>query len=389
MYKHLYQRFLKAHPQELHFACHSHHYWPDISREAHMQYWDDSAKFVDNKWEHIFSTKVPQAQKLIAEALNLSHPEQIVFAPNTHEFVFRLLSSLDWNRKLRILTTDSEFYSFDRQINRLSELGNFEVVKVPTLPFASFHERFEKELQQGAWDMVFISHVFFNSGLACDIKRLAQKAPSDSLFVIDGYHSFLAVPVDLAPLQKKVFYLAGSYKYAQGGEGACFLYVPPGTRHRPFHTGWFAELSHLAAVGNQVGYPEDALQYAGSTMDFSGLYRLIAVLEKFKSEGLSVANIHQIVKRNQQSFLAALEKNPHPVLNAQNLVNPEISGLDRGHFLTFECPSVERTQTLVAELKRHHVQTDSRSTRLRFGFGLYHDADDIQELVSRISRLSS
>ncbi|WP_413568550.1 aminotransferase class V-fold PLP-dependent enzyme [Bdellovibrio sp. HCB117] len=388
MYKHLYQRFLEAHPQELHFACHSHHYWPDVSRDAHIQYWDDSARYVDDKWAHIFSVKVPRAQQLIAEVLNISHSEQIVFAPNTHEFVFRLLSSLDWKKKIRILTTDSEFYSFDRQINRLSEMENFEVVKVPTLPFETFHERFEAEMARGTWDLIFLSHVFFNSGLVCEVHRLATKAPQGSMFVIDGYHSFMAVPLDFSALQDRVFYIAGSYKYAQGGEGACFLYVPPQTRHRPFHTGWFAELSHLSAVGNQVGYPQDALQYAGSTMDFSALYRLIAVLEKFKSEGLNVAKIHQVIKDNQRTFLASLEELQHPVLNRKNLFISASATTEHGHFLTFECPSVEATQALVHQLKQAKVQTDSRGTRLRFGFGLYHDNGDLSELVHRIGTLA-
>lgn len=382
MYKHLYQRFLAAHPHQIHFACHSHHYWPDVTRDAHLQYWDDSCKYVDHKWEYIFSNKVPQAQKLIAENLNLSRPEQIVFAPNTHEFVFRLLSSLDWNKKLRILTTDSEFYSFDRQINRLSELNQFEVIKVPTLPFDTFHERFEATTQSGPWDLIFVSQVFFNSGMVCDFKRLSQSAPENCLFVVDGYHGFMAIPTDLKSLEDRIFYLAGSYKYAQGGEGACFLHVPAGTRHRPLYTGWFAELSKLSAVGNEVGYPQDALQYAGSTMDFSALYRLIASLEVFKKEGLSVQVIHKHIQNNQKAFLAELELKKHPLLHLNSLVSSNLE--EHGHFLTFELPSSEACQKLVTELESKNLQVDSRKNRLRFGFGLYHDLADIKEAILRL-----
>jgi len=380
MYKHLYRRFLEARPDVLHFACHSHHYWPDVSREAHLQYWDDTARLADEKWSHFFSVKVPAAQKLIAEALNLSHPSQIVFAPNTHEFVFRLLSALDWNRKVRVLTTDSEFYSFDRQINRLAEFPQFDVVKVPVFPTETFEERFEKEMSHGEWNLIFLSHVFFNSGFACDVLRLARSAPAQAMFAVDGYHSFMAMPLDLSSVQERIFYLAGSYKYAQGGEGACFLYVPPSARHRPFHTGWFAELSHLSAVGNEVGYPTDALQYAGSTMDFSALYRLIAVLEKFKAEGLSVGKIHSLVQSNQELFLKELEQKRHPLLNAQTLLQFHTG--ERGHFLTFALPSTEITQKMVRELQARKVQTDSRANRLRFGFGLYHDPEDVKKAVA-------
>ncbi len=385
MVKHLYSRFLKASPNTLHFACHSHHYWPDVTREAHLQYWDDTSKWVDDKWEHIFSEKIPRAQQLIAKNLDLSFSDQIVFAPNTHEFVMRLLSSLNWEKKVRILTTDSEFYSFDRQINRLQEMANFEVVKVPTLPFADFHERFEKEMRSGHWDMIFFSHVFFNSGLVADIERLVMAAPPSAMTVVDGYHGFMAVPTSLKNVSEKAFYVAGSYKYAQGGEGACFLVVPKSVRHRPHYTGWFAELAHLHAVGQEVGYPENAMQYSGSTMDFSAVYRLIAALEVFEKEGLSVSRIHKIVQTNQKLFLENLASLNHPLLHPRQLIAQNLD--HHGHFLTFNLNNSETTAEIVKRLKNLGVITDSRRDRLRFGFGLYHEAQDILDLCSRIGKI--
>lgn len=347
-----------------------------------MQYWDDCAQYVDDKWSYFFSQKIPRAQKLIASVLSLSHPESIVFAPNTHEFVMRLLSSLDWNGKVRVLTTDSEFYSFDRQINRLKELPQFEVVKVPTLPFETFHERFEKTMSEGPWSMIFTSQVFFNSGLVADTGRLAKAAPKNALFVIDGYHAFMAVPSSLNEIESRAFYIAGSYKYAQGGEGACFMVVPPTVQHRPFYTGWFAELSKLHAIGNEVGYPHDALQYAGSTMDFTALYRLIATLEKFTAEKITVEKIHAHIQNMQHLFLTELEKIHHPLLNRKSLLM--IDSNSHGHFLTFALPDQETTGKFVKDLKAKKVMTDSRSHRLRFGFGMYHDEADVHELVNRL-----
>src|SRR5690606_735626 len=91
-HKHLYSRFLKGHEGKLHFAAHSHHFWPDITREAQLDYWDDCAKASDHKWDKILGEVVPKFQSHVASLLNLKHREQIVFAPNTHEFVSRLLS---------------------------------------------------------------------------------------------------------------------------------------------------------------------------------------------------------------------------------------------------------------------------------------------------------
>lgn len=383
MYKHLYQRFLQAHPTSLHFACHSHHYWPDCTRDAHLKYWDDSCKYVDEKWEYFFSGPLKETQELIAAELKVTQAEQIVFAPNTHELVFRLLTSLDWKKdKIKILTTDSEFYSFDRQINRLAEMPQFEVQKVPTLPFDTFHERFEQELARETWDMVFFSQVFFNSGLVCDIHRLTTKVPSGTAVVIDGYHGFLALPLDFSTLQDRAFYLAGSYKYAQGGEGACFLYVPTGTAHRPLYTGWFAELAQLNSVNGEVGYPENALQYAGSTMDFSGVYRLRSVLTLFMEKEITTEKIHQHILTNQQLFLAELNKAHHPVFNEKNLIKK--AGALHGHFLTFTLRDTEATKKTVHLLSQAGLRTDSRGNKIRFGFGLYQNHEDVKRAVQII-----
>src|SRR3989344_3661016 len=91
----------------------------------------------------------------------------------------------------------------------------------------------------------------------------------------------MAVPTDLSRLCKRAFYLAGSYKYAQGGEGCCFLVVPENCDLRPLNTGWFAGFADLASsmtTRGQVRFSQDGFRFAGSTLDFSALYRLISVL---------------------------------------------------------------------------------------------------------------
>lgn len=382
MYKKYYSRFLAAQSPALHFACHSHHYWPDITREAHLKYWDDSARYVDSKWEYFFSNAIPKAQTFIAKNLGLTSGENIVFAPNTHEFVFRLLSQFLENKTLKILTTDSEFYSFDRQINRLAEFPHIEVVKVPTQPFDSFEERFIEAAGKANYDLIFFSHVFFNSGFASDIDKILNNlAKSKSTIVLDGYHSFMALPINFQAYENRVFFLAGSYKYAQGGEGGCFLHVPKGTEHRPVYTGWFAELAQLDNVSKSTAYPTSAMQYAGSTMDYSAVYRLNAVLELFSEEGITPAEIHAHIRNLQRVFIEEMKKQAHPLLNEASLL---YFGENLGHFLTFELPGIRETQNLVDQLKTAKIITDSRGNRLRFGFGLYLSEDDIRKACSLI-----
>ena len=48
------RRFLAANPGRLHFAAHSHHPWPDVTRQAVLDGWDDAARLMDRKWDRIF-----------------------------------------------------------------------------------------------------------------------------------------------------------------------------------------------------------------------------------------------------------------------------------------------------------------------------------------------
>lgn len=381
MYKKLYQKFIQANLGVQHYACHSHHYWPDVTFEAVQQCWLDSAKYVDSKWDYFFGIKLPQAQKLISETLNLAKPEQIVFASNTHEFVTRILSCLNPRKANRILTTDSEFYSFDRQINRLSEEKNIEVVKVATEPFETFESRFLEEASKNNFDLVFFSHVFFNSGYVFQgFEKLVQAIQnSETIIVMDGYHGFMAVPTNLQAAQDRMFYVAGSYKYAQGGEGACFLYVPEWAQSlRPLNTGWFAGFADLADYRTdkkQVSYSNDGFRFAGATIDFTAIYRLIATLELFKKENIQVQDIHKFVQQNQKQFLNDISQIDHEIFQKyicqKNLLGTQLE--NHGHFLTFDLKDAKLTQEVSKQLASRKIITDSRGSRLRFGFGLYQD----------------
>ena len=373
MYKHLYSLFLDKNKGIQHYACHSHHYWPDVTRAATIQYWDDSAQYVDDKWDYCFEHKLPRVQQLIANNLNLSYPEQIAFAPNTHEFVARIISCFDPRKTINVLTTDSEFYSFDRQINRLIETGIVNVKKVPTMPFDTFEERFKEEIKKADYDLVFFSHVFFNSGIVTknfqDI--VATITNPDTIIVMDGYHGFMAVPTDLSSVENRMFYIAGGYKYAQAGEGCCFMYAPKGANQRPLYTGWYAGFGALKTDGGNTGYSDNGMRFAGSTMDYAALYRMEASLSLFKQEGLTVEVIHNYVQKMQENFKNYIATLNHDHINLNNLL--QLDSNHHGHFFTFALENDVITGEIYTLLKENGVWTDYRGNRLRFGFAIYQN----------------
>jgi selenocysteine lyase/cysteine desulfurase len=371
-----FSRFLGADPARLHFAAHSHHPWPDVTREAHLAAWDTAALLQDGKWEEVLGPVLADLRAKTARQLALPDPATLVFAPNTHEFVLRILSSLPLHRPPRILTTDAEFHSLSRQLARLEEDGLVAVTRIPAEPHAGFLDRFAAAARQG-FDLIWVSEVFFSSGFALDRLETLAEAAGEAVLVLDGYHAFMARPVDLSRLAHRAFYTAGGYKYAMAGEGCCFLHCPPGWLPRPRATGWYAAFGALAGPQGEVGYAADGWRFMGATFDPAGLFRLAAALAWFEGLGLTTAMVRDHAHALQARFVAGLAGTG---LDASRLVVP-LSEPRRGNFLTFDLPDAEAWQ---ARLAAADIVTDRRARRLRFGFGIYQTVASVDSLLARL-----
>ena len=121
-----YSRFRVA--ERLLLTGHSHQAWPDCGFDGQTQAWLDAAQYADDKWEHAFA----QADRVRAGFARLLGDERgdIALGANTHELIVRLLSALPLRQRPRLVTTDGEFHSIRRQLDRLEEEG-LAIVRVP------------------------------------------------------------------------------------------------------------------------------------------------------------------------------------------------------------------------------------------------------------------
>lgn len=367
-WKHLFSRALTANPQRLHFAAHSHHLWPDAAYEGHMTACDDAMALADHKWDKIMGPVWAEAQGYIASELNLADPQTIAFAPNTHDFLIRIMSAIP-TRPVRVLTTDGEFHSFRRQMDRWEE-GDEVIVEA-----VSADALLEKALA-GNHDLIFASQVLFNSGTILNgIEQLAALArPDGPWVVIDGYHGFMALHTDLSAVADNIFYMSGGYKYAMAGEGVCFLHAPPGYAPRPTVTGWYAAFDDLALPPGEIGYAPDGRRFLGSTFDPSGLYRFNAVQATLAEAGLSTSIISEHVEALQSHFIG---QDPLPDMG---LLNP-LDGNPHARFLAYRG---KKTPLLHTALADRNIVTDVRGDVLRIGFAVYHDTSDVDCLIGAI-----
>lgn len=382
-FKGLFSRSLSANPNRLHFAAHSHHLWPDASFEGHIEAWNDAARYADRKWDRVMGEIWPSAQAEVAAELGTQQPQAIVFAPNTHELLVRLLASVPCPLPVRVLTSDAEFHSARRQLERLEEAGIARVERVPAEPFDTFSGRFLERAQTCSHDFIFVSQLLFGSGRTFD--RLEELAGLGALegpwVVVDGYHAFMALAHPFGKsASKTAFYLGGGYKYAMSGEGCAFMHAPPGFAPRPPITGWFAEFEDLSLPPGRVGYAKDASRFLGATFDPSALYRFVAVRRMLADNGLSTARISAHCERLQERLLRAFSAT---ALGRAELLNP-LDGGPHGRFLAFRSPDAQRWHS---DMKEKNCITDVRGDVLRIGFGIYQDEEDVDRLVELLGTL--
>ena len=383
-FKELFSRSLLADPERLHFAAHSHHLWPDASFDGQVEAWNDAARLADRKWDRVMDEIWPEAQSHVADELATGDDSGIVFSPNTHDFLIRLVTAASRRGpQLRILTTDGEFHSARRQFARWAEEGWIKLERIPVEPFDSFFERFLAAAQTGEHDLIMVSQVMFGSGqVFAPVSRLASLGrPGGPWVVIDGYHAFMAIEEPLGPeAARTAFFVGGGYKYAMAGEGCAFLHAPPGFGPRPPITGWFAEFEDLTLPPGSIGYSKDATRFLGATFDPSGLYRFCFVQRMLKEQGMTTATVSAHVADLQSRVMEGIAGT---ALGQAELLNP-LKGGAHARFLAFRSPGAQRWYS---ELLAANCITDVRGDVLRIGFGIYQDEADVDRLVGLLRRL--
>jgi len=357
-----YSRFRVA--ERLLLTGHSHQAWPDRAFEGQKQAWLDAAELADEKWDRAFA-KADRVRLGYARLLG-DEPERIALAQNTHELVLRFLSALPRRERPRVVTTDGEFHTIRRQLDRLAEEG-LEVVKVPAHPAISVGERLVPEIDDRA-AAVMVSSVFFQTGhIAGGLGEVMRACEREGVeLLVDAYHSLNVVPFRLADEGvEDAFVVGGGYKYCQLGEGNCFLRVPPDREAmRPIVTGWFSEFSTLEAsgAGGPVAYGRGPDRFAGSTYDPTSHYRAAEVFDCFEEWGLT-PELLRAVSEHQVRLLAERfdTLNVDPALIDRDR---KVDLADVGGFLVLRTPHAAE---LCGLLRERGVYTDYREDLLRLG----------------------
>ena len=370
---------------------HSHQAWPDVAFEAQQRAWLDAAEFVDGKWERA----AEQAARVRAGFARLlgDSPDNIALGQNTHELVTRWLSALPFRSRHRIVTTDGEFHTIRRQLDRLAEEG-VEIVRIAARPVEDLAARVARATDDRTLATMVSSVLFATAEIVPQLDAVARACDRHgAALLIDAYHHLNVVPFDVRAMQlENAFVTGGGYKYCQLGEGNCFLRVPPGARARPVLTGWFAEfesLEHGDDAGRHPGaerphavlFPRGAAAFSGATYDPTSHYRAAAVFDFHLAQGLTPERLRAVSMRQ----VASLEREFEALDVSPAVARVEkVAAERRAGFLAVR---TSRASELAQALRHASVFADSRGDILRLGPAPYVSDEQLYAAIATLSRV--
>ncbi len=375
-----YSRFRVA--ERLLLTGHSHQAWPDVAFEGQQRAFLDAAELVDDKWPRVFAV-ADEVRRGWARLLD-DAPERVALGHSTHELVVRWLSALPLKARPRLVTTDGEYHSIRRLVDRLAEEG-IAIHKEPAAPVSTLSERLARTVDDRTAAVLVSSVLFRSAEIVPNLRAVANAcARHGSEVLVDVYHHLNVVPFSIGEMGlERAYVTGGGYKYCQLGEGNSFLRFPKGCALRPVATGWFAEFeAKEKAPDGRVVYSDGPMRFAGATYDPTSHYRAREVFGFFEQRGLSPALLRDVsqhqVRRLVERF-DALDLNPALITRDRSVAVEALGG-----FVVLRSP---RAGDICRALHAAGVFTDYRADALRVGPAPYLADAQIDEAIGRLGEV--
>ncbi|HEX5132715.1 MAG TPA: kynureninase [Candidatus Krumholzibacteria bacterium] len=368
--------------ERLLLSGHSHQAWPDVALEGQTRAFMDAAELVDDKWSRAFGV-AETVRRGWARLLD-DEPERVALGNNTHELVVRWLSALPLAKRPRIVTTDGEFHSIRRLVDRLAEEG-VEVHKVASSPVADLAERIAAQVDDRTAAVMVSSVLFRSAEIVPNLRAVTAACEQHGAeLLIDAYHHLNIVPFSIpGEGLERAYVTGGGYKYCQLGEGNSFLRFPARCALRPVVTGWFSEFATKEApIPNRVLYGEGPARFAGATYDPTSHYRAAEVFGFFVKNGLTPAFLREVsqhqVGRLMEHF-DALGLDPAVITRDRPKRLHDIGG-----FLVLRSA---RAGDIYRALHERGVYTDYRGDALRMGPAPYLSDTQIHDATGHLGEV--
>jgi len=320
-----------------------------------------------------------EARRLLASLLG-ARPEQVAFMRNTSDSLSTVANGLRWKAGDNIVTFRHEFPSNIYPWLRLRETHGVEVRMC-----GEQNGRVDQEelcnLIDDRTRLVAISQVQFASGFRANIARLAEATRQrDALLVVDVIQGLGVVPTNVE--QEGIDVAAGAgHKWLLTPEGVGYLYLSDRARERiePTLVGWVSVQSPEDYDNFDQPWNRCTLAWETGTGPNALIHGLKASLELLASVGTK--RISNYLEELTDYLCERLEGVAYDVVSSRT---PE----DKSQIVCIKHRHGLSSMDLYRRLAEQNIITAPRGDRLRIAPHFYNNHEDIDRLLSGLSRES-
>ena len=320
-----------------------------------------------------------EARRLLASLLG-ARPEQVAFMRNTSDSLSTVANGLRWKAGDNIVTFRHEFPSNIYPWLRLRETHGVEVRMC-----GEQNGRVDQEelcnLIDDRTRLVAISQVQFASGFRANIARLAEATRQrDALLVVDVIQGLGVVPTNVE--QEGIDVAAGAgHKWLLTPEGVGYLYLSDRARERiePTLVGWVSVQSPEDYDNFDQPWNRCTLAWETGTGPNALIHGLKASLELLASVGTK--RISNYLEELTDYLCERLEGVAYDVVSSRT---PE----DKSQIVCIKHRHGLSSMELYHRLAEQNIITAPRGDRLRIAPHFYNNHEDIDRLLSALSRES-
>ena len=279
----------------------------------------------------------------------------------------------------QILVIAEEFPSNVLPWQRVATETGASILTVPTPADSDWTKAILNHLNKNV-KVVAIPNCHWTNGAIIDLVAIAKACRTlGTILVVDATQSLGAMPISIDEV-KPDFLVAAGYKWLLGPYGSGVFYVSPTWRNsRPLEESWLVRENaedFAGLVNYSPRYMSGARKFDVGEKGMSTILPgLVASLEQIKAWG--IPQIAETLNKINQEIKTYLEQSGFQTI-PREMGSPQILGalLPKGY-----------NGNLVNDLRNNNIYISQRGNSLRFAPHLHVNDNDIDRLVSTLTKL--
>jgi selenocysteine lyase/cysteine desulfurase len=321
-------------------------------------------------WDQ-WMAQVETARRMFAGLIG-AVPDEIAIVSCASEGAYQVASTLNWDSRSVIVSTDLEFPSI-AHVWLAQDRRGAKVRYVPDRDGLASAEDYVSAIDETT-GLVSVPLASYRGGVRLPVaEAVAAARAAGARVFIDAYQAAGVLPIDVNALGCD-YLVAGALKYLLGVPGIAFLYVRSGLADdlNPALTGWFGRANPFAFDPRTLDFPATARRFETGTPAVPSAYGAVAGLATLADADIAAIDGH--VRRLVSLCHERLSEAGERIFSPQDpdLRGPQVAIVD------------EDPGRLTAFLAARRIVVSPRGELLRISFHYYNDEADVTSLCEAI-----